>query len=245
MDIFDKAQDLLDRAQEKVADATTLAAWKANQGVRARAAQVQKTEIEQQIETVTMKLGNGVYQMWKNRGGRDDKKIEELCHELDALLSRYRDVNAELAEINRATYDGMAIGARSAGPVGTATVLPPGATPAPATQVETPALQRTEPANPPSPVAQPRQATPQPPVPAPVVQPRQAAPQSPVTPPRSPQGSHDTAPPKGGSERAAPLAPAAPAAPARAAAKPKPCPSCGTTVPADVRYCPHCGYMAR
>jgi hypothetical protein len=103
VDIFDKAQDFLDRAQEKVADATTLAAWKANQAVRVRAAQTQKTEIESQIETVTMQLGHGVYQMWKNRGGRDDQKIEELCRTLDGLLSRYRDVNAELAEINRAT----------------------------------------------------------------------------------------------------------------------------------------------
>ncbi len=216
MDIFDRAQDLLDRAQEKVADATTLAAWKANQSVRIKAVQGQRTEIEKQIETITLQLGNRIYQLWKDRGGHDDAKIEELCRVLDTMLSRYRDINAELAELNRATYEGVAIGLRSAGPQGTLTILPPSASESMTTQATIASAPQLEPQRPlPAPIA-----SPSPPMvvspPSPMLQKKQ-----PDAPSPEPRCAH------------------------RVQRKAKPCPSCGTVVSAEETYCPHCGYMAR
>lgn len=225
MDIFDRAQDLLDKAQEKVADATTLAAWKANQTVRVKTVQGQRTEIEKQIETVTLQLGNRIYQLWKDRGGRDDPKIEELCRALDSLLGRYREINAELSELNRATYEGVAVGPRSAGLPGTMAVLPPSAGDATMAHAVPPASQPKQDYV--NPQEMPRQIS----APAPAA----IAAEPPVASQR----------PSAAPSPAAPPVAAAPAAPAPRPARPKPCPSCGTIVPAEETYCPHCGYMAR
>jgi zinc-ribbon domain len=218
MELFDKAQDLLDKAQEKMADATTLAAWKANQTVRIKAVQARKEEVEKQIEDTTLKLGNRVYQLWKNRGNRDDHALEELCHTLDDLLSRYREVNAELSEVSKATYGGVAVAPRSAGPAGTATVLPAGSGGAPVAQILPPSPPRQNPAPTTPPPRAARTTTP-------------PAPQPDTPDQQTPQPAPQPAP--------------ATQAPQRTTAKPKPCPSCGTIVPADETYCPRCGYMAR
>jgi len=214
MDFLDKAQDFLDRAQEKVADATTLAAWKANQSVRVKALDNQKRDLEKQIETATLQLGNGVYQVWKNRGGRDDRRMEELCRALDEALASYREVTAELAQLSQATYDGTATTTRSAGPPGGA-IVPASVGGAPAARILPPTPRREAPPAPPPPVIT----------------------EEAVAPPPTLRPARPTA--------AAPAQPATNAAPLPRAARPKPCPSCGSTVPADNVYCPQCGYMAR
>ena len=183
MDFFDKAQDLLDKAQERVADATTMAAWKANKTVRVKAVQAQKEQVEEQIGTTTMQLGNRLYQLWKNRGERDDPELERLCHVLDGLLARYREVNADLGELSRATYEGVAVGPRSVGPMGTATVLPPGENPAPPQRTLPPASPpRQEAATPPPP-----SRTAPPPVPPAAPPPRPARAQQPAEPAAPPR----------------------------------------------------------
>ena len=45
--------------------------------MRLRAVQSRKDEVEKQIGTTTMQLGHRVYQLWKNRGGHDDKTLED------------------------------------------------------------------------------------------------------------------------------------------------------------------------
>lgn len=219
MDLINQAQDFLDKAQERMADATTVAAWKANQSVRWRALQKQVTEIEADLERLTLQLGNQTYQMWKKGSSADpasSAQMQDLCQQLDRVLIRYRQVNEDMTSLRNAVYDGTVI-APSVGSLAAVLVLPPHTEPAESLPVQ--------PATPPAaqqPIPTPPPAAQQQPIPAPPL-----APSRPITPPRvaaSPPAPPVIPPPR---------------------AKAKPCPSCGSTVPADAVYCPHCGYMAR
>ena len=222
--IFDRAHDLLDKAQEKVASATSQAAWTANQTLVIKNLEGQLGDLQTEIDRVTVDLGNRTYAQWK--AGADDARIPGLCRHLDDLKGRWSGVNADLASARAATYDPRMIQSSWQSNAGSATpsitVSPPQriAPPVQSAPAPQPAPVQTQPASQPAPV--PPQPAPPPPQPRP-----QPAPQQPTPPP----------------VQAQPAPPVQPRAqePPRPAAQPRECPNCGQFVGAGIEYCPACG----
>ncbi len=243
--IFDRAHDLIDKAQEKVATATSQAAWTANQTLVIKNLEGQFNALQAEIERVTRELGERTYQAWRARA--DDPRIPSQCAHLGDLLNKRAQVEADLAAARAATYDPQVVqGAWQASQRGTTTVyvqqpanLPP---PAPSPAIAPPVQSAPPPAVTPMPVITPAPAvapTPQPRQPAPPVQPAPWQPLAPVQPTASQPAPAQPMPTQA---KPAPVtSPVTAQEPPRPAPHARECPNCGQFVPAAAEYCPACG----
>lgn len=234
--IFDRAHELIDKAQEKMATATSQAAWSANQTLLIKGLESHLAELQREIDRLTTELGERTYQAWK--AGADDPRIPALCGYLDDIKNRRSHVSADLAAARAATYRPPVV--RSTG--GTISVTPiPNMPPRPPAL---PPTAQSAPAAPPqysAPTSPPPQSAPQ------ASQPGATAPQ-PARPAGPPPVRGMPVPPKEQpappaptptASASAPSAPSAPQAPSRQARE---CPNCGHFVPASEDYCPACGF---
>jgi len=233
--IFDRAHDMLDKAQGKVASAAAQAAWTANQGLLIRNLEGQLASLQAEIARVTRDIGERTYAAWKTRA--DDPRVPALCGHLDGLQEQRDRIGADLAAARAATFDPNSYQPPATGyqqlPPGTQapSIVPPRPIPAisPARQPPAPVIEG---------VTASHLAQPTPPAPSP----RPAA--STAAPPPTPQPARnwDTGP-------AAARPAQAPAPAAQPAVMPqsapeqraRECPNCGHYVPAGVEYCSSCG----
>ncbi len=233
--IFDRAHDMLDKAQGRVASAAAQAAWTANQGLLIRDLEGQLAALQGEIARVTREIGERVYAAWKARA--DDPRVPALCGHLDGLQEQRDRVGADLAAARAATFDPNSYQPPATSyqrlPAGTQppSIVPPRPIPAisPAQQPPSPVIEGVmapPPAQPAPPTPSPRPAA-SPPAPPPAPQP---APQ--------PARNWDTGP-----AAAQPAQASAPAAQSAVAPeqRARECPNCGHYVPAGVEYCSSCG----
>jgi len=101
--IFDRAQDLLDKAHERVAGATSQAAWLTNQSLVIRQLEALQTSAQAELDRSLRELGEYTYQAW--RSGANDPRIDGLCRHIEDLKRQYEGAGADLAAARTATYN--------------------------------------------------------------------------------------------------------------------------------------------
>ncbi len=101
--LFDRAHDIIDKAQGAVATATAQAAWTANQGLVIRNMEGRVNVLQAEITRVTSEIGERVYAAWK--GHVDDPRIPALCGHLDGLREQHDRAIADLAAARSAVFD--------------------------------------------------------------------------------------------------------------------------------------------
>ncbi len=209
--IFDRAHDIIDKAQGKVASAAAQTAWTANQGLLIRTLEGQLHALQGEVSRVTREIGERTYAAWKARA--DDPRIPALCGHLDDLQRRRDRAGADLAAARAAAFDPNSY-QPSAISYQQPSIAPP-----------QPALTPPRPIPAISPAQQP---------PAPVIEGTFVS-----SAPPAPQSATAPSPPPRQPIRQAPVAPApAVQAPAPHARE---CPHCGHFVPGGVEFCPSCG----
>ncbi len=211
--IFDRAHDIIDKAQGKVANAAAQTAWTANQGLLIRNLEGQFNALQDEITRVTREIGERAYGAWKARA--DDPRVPALCGHLDDLQTRRDRAAADLAAARSATFD-------------------PNSYQPSAISYQQPSIAPPQPAlTPPRPI--PAIAPAQPP-PAPVIEGTFVS--SPAPPPPAQRVTAPTPPPRQPTERVS----VAPATATRATVpQARECPHCGHFVPGGVEFCPSCG----
>jgi hypothetical protein len=101
--LFDRAHDIIDKAQGAVATATAQAAWTANQGLVIRNIEGRVNALQTEITRVTGEIGERVYAAWK--GHVDDPRIPALCGHLDGLREQHDRAATDLAAARSAVFD--------------------------------------------------------------------------------------------------------------------------------------------
>src|SRR5579875_3851519 len=100
MDILQRAATLLERAQNRVADA-------ASQGSRAvnmaqiRALETRQADLRRRIEFSAQELGKLAFRRWKTASSADDATMLSLCEQLDRLNNEYQYVTGALVDARR------------------------------------------------------------------------------------------------------------------------------------------------
>lgn len=102
MDLFQRAANLFDKAQDRMATATTQAARIVMTAAQMRALEARQEELRRQIEQATVDLGRLTFQRWKNRGVGNDSPLAALCSQIDALNTEYQRILTDLAEARAA-----------------------------------------------------------------------------------------------------------------------------------------------
>ena len=212
--LFDRAHDIIDKAQGAVATATAQAAWTANQGLVIRNMEGRVNALQAEITRVTSDIGERVYAAWK--GHVDDPRVPALCGHLDGLREQHGRAVADLTAARSAVFDPHSYQPSAVSYQQTSTVAPP-----PRIMPPRPIPSITPAQQPPSPVIEGALNAH---APAPSAPP-------PSTPSSTPPWDMPAAP------RPSAAAPAAPTP------KPSPreCPNCGHYVPGGVDFCPSCG----
>lgn len=113
MDLFQRAVDMLDRAQDRMAQAGNQAARIVLSAAQVRALEAHQMELRHQLEMATTDLGKLTFQRWKNGGVGNEAALTAACQRIDALNAEYQRVLHEL------------IGARAAAPVAPSPYGPP------------------------------------------------------------------------------------------------------------------------
>ncbi len=101
--LFDRAHDIIDKAQGAVATATAQAAWTANHGLVIRNMEGRVNALQTAGARVTSEIGERVYAAWK--AGVDDPRIPALCGRLDGLREQHDRAAADLAAARAAVFD--------------------------------------------------------------------------------------------------------------------------------------------
>jgi len=210
--LFDRAHDIIDKAQGAVATATAQAAWTANQGLVIRNMEGRVNALQIEVTRVTSDIGERVYAAWKAHV--DDPRIPALCGHLDGLREQHDRAVADLTAARAAVFDPHSYHPSAVSYQQTATVAPP-----PRIMPPRPIPSITPAQQPPAPVKG-AFSSPVPPAPA-----------TPQATPTSWQVRPDL------SRLAAAATPTAqaPTPPAHE------CPNCGHYVPGGVDFCPSCG----
>ncbi len=107
--IFDRAQDLLDKAHEKVAGATSQAAWMTNQSLVIRQLEALQSSVQAELDRSLREVGEYTYQAW--RSGTADPRIDGLCRHIEDLRRQYEGAGADLSAVRAATYNPSAANA--------------------------------------------------------------------------------------------------------------------------------------
>jgi len=131
--IFDRAQDLLDKAHEKVAGATSQAAWLTNQSMVIRQLEALQSSVQAELDRSLRELGEYTYQAW--RSGASDPRTDGLCRHIEDLKRQYEGAGADLAAARTVTYNPTVPNAWQAQPRGQLSGSPlprPTVTPIPA-----------------------------------------------------------------------------------------------------------------
>jgi len=210
--LFDRAHDIIDKAQGAVATATAQAAWTANQGLVIRNMEGRVNALQTEVTRVTSEIGERVYAAWK--GHIDDPRIPALCGHLDGLREQHDHAVADLTAARAAVFDPHSYRPPAVSYQQTATVTPP------------PRIMPPRPIPSITPAQQP---------PAPV----KGAFSSPVPP--SPQATSTSWQVRPDQSRPAAAATPAAQAPTPSAPSARECPNCGHYVPGGVDFCPSCG----
>jgi TolA-binding protein len=130
MDILQRAADLIDRAQDRVAVATGQAARMVVSATQLRALEVRQAELRQQIEQATMDLGKLTFQRWKNHGVGNDAALAALCAQIDTLNAEYQRILSEIADARAAMAAPAPYTAAPGSPSSYSSAAPPFAGPA-------------------------------------------------------------------------------------------------------------------
>lgn len=102
MDIFQRAANIFDRAQGRVADATNQAARLVLSAAQLRALEARHAELRQQLEAATMELGKLAFQHWKAPDMATERTTAALCAHIDRLHAEYQRVVGELMDARAA-----------------------------------------------------------------------------------------------------------------------------------------------
>jgi hypothetical protein len=120
MDLLQRAADLLDRAQDHVAQAGNQAVRIVESAAQVKALEAIQSDLRAQLERAVADLGRLSFQRWKCGGVGNDSEMVAAYHRVDQLNSSYQHVLQDL------------ISARAAVPLaGGDPLLPPAAPPYP------------------------------------------------------------------------------------------------------------------
>lgn len=106
MDIFDRAANLFDRAQGRMADATNQAARLVLSASQVRALEARQAELRQALEAASMELGKLAYGRWKSAALANDVAMQSLCQHIDRLNAEYQRILSDLADARAAVPAG-------------------------------------------------------------------------------------------------------------------------------------------
>jgi hypothetical protein len=121
--LFDRAHDIIDKAQGAVATVTAQAAWTANQGLVIRNIEGRVNALQAEGARVTSEIGERVYAAWKAR--IDDPRIPALCGHLDGLREQHDRAVADLTAARAAVFDPHSYQPSAASYQQTSTAAPP------------------------------------------------------------------------------------------------------------------------
>ena len=102
MDIFDRAANIFDRAQGRMADATNQAARLVLSASQVRALEARQAELRQALEAASMELGKLAYGRWKSPQLANDAAMQALCQQIDRLNAEYQRILGDLADARAA-----------------------------------------------------------------------------------------------------------------------------------------------
>lgn len=102
MDIFDRAANLFDRAQGRMADATNQAARLVLSASQVRALEARQGELRQALEAASMELGKLTYGRWKSPQLANDAAMQSLCQQIDRLNAEYQRILGDLTDARAA-----------------------------------------------------------------------------------------------------------------------------------------------
>ena len=102
MDIFDRAANLFDRAQGRMADATNQAARLVLSASQVRALEARQGELRQALEAASMELGKLTYGRWKSPHLANDAAMQSLCQQIDRLNAEYQRILGDLTDARAA-----------------------------------------------------------------------------------------------------------------------------------------------
>jgi len=210
--LFDRAHDIIDKAQGAVATATAQAAWTANQGLVIRNMEGRVNALQTEVTRVTSEIGERVYAAWKAHV--DDPRIPALCGHLNGLREQHDRAVADLTAARSAVFDPHSYQPSAVSYQQASTAAPP------------PRLMPPRPIPSITPARQP---------PAPI----KDAFGAPVSP--SPQALSTSWQVMPDQSRPVAAATPAAQAPAPSAPSARECPNCGHYVPGGVDFCPSCG----
>ena len=96
MDFFQRAVEMIDRAQDRMSQAGNQAARVVQGAARVRSLEARQGELRRQIEEATAELGRLTFQRWKNAGVGNDDALTNACRRIEGLNLEYQQVLHEL-----------------------------------------------------------------------------------------------------------------------------------------------------
>ncbi|MGH2344035.1 MAG: hypothetical protein ACRDG4_02335, partial [Chloroflexota bacterium] len=96
MDFLQRAADMIDRAQDRVAQAGNDAARLVMSAAQVKALELRQADLHEQLERATRELGRVAFQRWKGGGVGHDAELVAACVRVDQINAAYQQVLQDL-----------------------------------------------------------------------------------------------------------------------------------------------------